>query len=257
VELATQSEGFARRGIAVASVIPEPTETLAAFAAAHRLPFPLLSDPGAAVVARAGVLDPGSVAGQPVPYAGSILLDAQGRVTAKYFEADTEYRRTAASILSLAGDATAGETLATPHFGARRWQSGASIAPGQTLTVGIDLELPEGLHAYAPGARGYRGLDLVVEGEPLFEPGALHVPPPRLLFFAPTNESVPVVEGRVRVARDLTQRFRAALPRLRDAPEIRTSLEGALLYQVCSDRVCHPPGRLPLRFEVAIRPWTR
>ena len=41
------------------------------------------------------------------------------------------------------------------------------------------------------------------------------------------------------------------------APEVRASLEGALLYQVCSDRVCHPPGRLPLRFEVTIRPWTR
>jgi len=96
-----------------------------------------------------------------------------------------------------------------------------------------------------------------VEGEPLFETAALHVPAPRLLYFAPTNESIPVLEGRVRVARDLTQRFRAALPRLRDAPEVRASLEGALLYQVCSDRVCHPPGRLPLRFEVTIRPWTR
>jgi hypothetical protein len=179
----------------VVSVIPEPRETLAGFAAAHGIPFPLLSDPGAAAITRLGVLDPTSVAGQPVPYAGSFLLDAEGRIQAKYFEADTEYRRTAASILALAGEGGSEGAVTVPggHFRARRWSSNATIAPGHRLTVGVDLDLPPGLHAYAPGARGYRGLDLVIDGGSLFEAGPLHVPPPRLLFFAPLNESVRVL----------------------------------------------------------------
>jgi hypothetical protein len=238
-------------------VIPEPPETLASFAAAHHIGYPLLSDPGAAIITRLGVLDATSVAGQPVPYAGSFLLDAEGRIQAKFFEADTEYRRTAASILSLAGRPGGGPAIAAAQFTARPWVSNGTIAPGQRFTVGVDLELKPGWHAYSPGAVGYRGLELAIDDDPLFEPGALRVPPPRLLFFAPLNETVPVLEGSLRVARDMTQKFRVALKKLRDRPGVEAPITGTLLYQVCSDRVCHPPASLPLRWEVTIRPWTR
>ena len=72
---------------------------LRAFARRQHIGYPLLSDPGAAVIRRLGVQDTtyGDVS---VPYAGSFLLDGAGVITDKFFEADTEYRRTAASILA-------------------------------------------------------------------------------------------------------------------------------------------------------------
>jgi hypothetical protein len=258
VELAEQEAAFARRGIGVVSVIPEPPEVLRAFARRHGVGFRLLSDPGAAAIERLGLLDPTFQGDARVPYAGSFLLDAAGVVASKFFEPDTEYRRTAASILALGGAGGAGGlTAAARRFTARAWSSNDVIAPGQRLTLGVAIELQEGQHAYAPGARGYRGLELALDADPLFEFGEARLPAPRPLFFAPLKETAPVFEGRVELQRDATQRFRAVLPRLADRGEVAHTITGTLRFQVCSAAVCDPPGALPLRWDVRIRRWTR
>jgi hypothetical protein len=261
VELAEQQDAFASRGIAMVSVIPEPPEVLRAFARRQRIGYPLLSDPGAAVIKRLGVQDT-TFGDTPVPYAGSFLLDGAGVVTDKFFEPDTEYRRTAASILALGGgwEAQARSAVSPPgprRFSARPWISNEAIAPGQRFTLGVEIDLQPGHHAYAPAARGYRGLDLALDADPLFEYGLARLPPPRPLFFAPLKETVPVFEGRVTLTRDVTQRFRAVLPGLAKSEEVTRAVTGTLQYQVCSETLCDPPGALPLRWELRIRRWTR
>lgn len=47
-------DGFADAGYAIVGISPDPPEDNAAFAAAHDLPFPLLSDPDHAVASRFG-----------------------------------------------------------------------------------------------------------------------------------------------------------------------------------------------------------
>ena len=249
-------DAFRARGIGVAAVLPEPPETLRAFASARRLGYPLLSDARAAAIRRLGLLDP-LPSDYEVPYAGSFLLDAEGRVTAKFFESETQYRRTAASILALEGGPMAGAPSVAPHFKARAWSSNRVLVPGQRVTLGVDLELPPGHHAYAPGAAGYRGLDLKLEGAAVYEAGPLRAPAPRPLFFAPLRETVPVLEGRVRLSRDVVAKWRPALKRLGEAVSAPAPIGGTLEYQVCTDTVCHPPGSLPLRFDLVLQPWTR
>ena len=102
-----------------------------------------------------------------MPYAGSFLLDGAGVVTDKFFEPDTEYRRTAASILAQGGAAAeGGAAVEARRFTARPWISNEAIAPGQRFTLGVEIDLQPGHHAYAPGARGYRGLDLALDARP-------------------------------------------------------------------------------------------
>ncbi len=258
MELAAQADAFARRGIAVVSVIPEPPEVLRAFARRQHIAFPLLSDPGAAIIERLGVLDASFKGDQRVPYAGSFLLDGAGLIEAKFFEPDTEYRRTAGSILALRGaPAAGGRTVEARRFTARAWTSNEAIAPGQRVTLGVEIDLQPGHHVYAPGARGYRALDLALDADPLFEFGPTQLPASIPLFVAPLNETVPVLEGRIEVLSDATQRFRAVLPQLAQAEEVTHAITGTLRYQACSDRLCDPPGSLPLRWELRIRRWTR
>src|SRR5512144_1653879 len=90
------------------SIVPEPAEVLRAFAQRQHIGYPLLSDPGAAYIGRLGVQDTTFRGDVPVPYAGSFMLDGAGVITDKFFERDTEYRRTAASILALRGGTGAG-----------------------------------------------------------------------------------------------------------------------------------------------------
>ena len=237
--------------------MPESPDVLRTFAEKHGLTMPLLADEGATIIRRLGLRDETFSGKLAVPYAGSFMLDAEGRIVAKFFEADTENRRTAGSILALQGDAAGGAAVEAPHFTARPWTSNDVVAPGQRFTLGVDIEMKPEHHAYAPGTRGYRGLDLKTDPDPLFQVGPLRSPTPRQLYFAPLKETVPVLEGRFRLTRDVTQMFRAVLPRLRDATEVAAPITGTLEYQVCSDRVCYPPASLPLRWNVAIRPWTR
>lgn len=258
MELARETARFRARGVGVASVIPEPPDVLRAFAEKHGIGFPLLSDEGAAIIRRLGLLDETMAAKRSVPYAGSFLLDAQGRVLSRYFEAETEYRRTAASILAGQGEAGVGaRTSGAAHFTAEASASNDVIAPGQMLTLIVDVEMKPGLHAYAPGAADYRVLDVEIDESPLWQPHPTRVPAGAPKRLAGSRAPVPVLEGRFRVLKDVTQRFRAGLPLLKDQAQVPVTITGRLLYQVCSAKVCYPPSSLPLRWDLALRRWTR
>ena len=258
MELAAQAERFKARGIGVASIIPEPPDVLRAFAEKHGVRIPLLSDGEAAIVRRLGLLDTTFVGDKAVPYAGSFMLDARGRIVSKFFEQETENRRTAGSILAAQGEAGVGaREVGATHFTAVASASNDVIAPGQLLTLIVDVEMKPGFHAYAPGASGYRVVDLVLDESPLWQPRPTRVPPGRPERLAGAREPVPVLEGRFRVLKDVTQRFRAGMPLLKDQPQVPVTITGRLEYQVCSARVCYPPSSLPLRWELALRRWTR
>ena len=260
MELASQVGAFEKRGIGVAAVIHEPVEALRAFAAKHGISFPLLADPDSTVIKRFGLVDPEFKSDEltDVPYAGSFLLDAQGVVLEKFFEDATEYRRTAGSILVRFGESGPGaDTRQTDHFTVRSSASNAELMPGQRFTLALDFEMQEHHHAYAPGAEGYRPLALRLDADPLFVFHEPQRPEPRPYFFAPLKETVPVYEGRFRMLEDVTVDFRQALSRFGDAPSYTTAVTGRVDYQVCSDRVCYPPGSLPLRWPVTIRRWVK
>jgi hypothetical protein len=263
VELAGQMESFRKRGISVASVIPEPVATIKEFAARHRIPYPILSDADAAIIRRFGLVDrtfnaTGDLVGKDIPYAGTFLADEQGVIRDKFFEEATENRRTTASILVLQGEAGAGgQEVRADHFTLRTSSSNAEVVPGQRFTLVLDFELKPKHHAYAPGVKGYRPLELILAPDPLFEVHETRYPPAATYYFAPLKETVPVFEGRFRLLKDVTATLSGAIPRLKHAGEVPATLTGTLRYQVCSDVVCYPPSSLPLRFSVRIRPWIR
>jgi hypothetical protein len=259
VELARQEEGFRRQGLGLASVIPEPVATLREFAARHGIRYPILADVGSVVVRRYGLIDASFVSDsvEDVPYAGTFLLDARGVVEGKYFESETENRRTGASLLMLQGaqGTPAGEARAE-HFAVKTAQSNTEAAPGQRITLALDFELQDKHHFYAPGRHEYRALALRLAPDPLLEVHETVWPSPRPYLFAPLQETVPVYEGRFRSTTDVTLLFRPSLERLK-AGDTAVTLDATLDYQVCSDTTCYPPATLPLSWRVTLRPWVR
>jgi hypothetical protein len=260
VELASQHEGFRKRGLEVASIIHEPPEVLKEFAQRFGISYPLLADPESTVIRRLGLVDPEFVSEdlRDVPYAGSLLLDKSGVVREKFFEESTEYRRTAGSILLLMGEeGAASSTVKAEHFGLRASVSNRDLAPGQRFTLVLDVEMEKDHHAYAPGDHGYRPLRFTPQADDLFVFHEPRLPEPRDYHFAPLNETVPVYEGRFRYVRDVTLEYRPALARLGPEPSFETAVSGKLEFQVCSDRVCYPPGSLELRWPLTVRRWVK
>jgi len=263
VELAGQMDSFRKRGLGVAAVIPEPVATLKSFATQHGITYPILSDADAAIIRRFGLVDhgfqaTGDLVGKDIPYAATFLVDAHGTITDKFFEQAAENRRTTASILVLQGaPGTGGQEVRGGHFTLRTSSSNEEVAPGQRFTLALDFTLEPRHHAYAPGVKGYRPLELQVDADPLFEVHETRYPPPQTYYFAPLKETVPVFAGTFRLTKDVTVTLPGALPRFKDVEQFEAPLSATLRYQICSDSVCYPPATLPLRFTVRVRRWVR
>jgi peroxiredoxin len=261
VELGRQVESFRARGLEIAAIVPEPVADLKAFTTRLKIPFPILSDADSSVVRRFGLEDTrgGTYVPHPgLPYAGNLYLDAGGTVRDRYFEQEVETRRTAGSILlQQGGRGRGGQQVELAHFVLGTSASNTELAPGQRFTLALDLALQEKHHLYAPGVSGYRPLKLVLDPNPLFEAHPPQFPAARSYYYAPLQETVPVFEGQVRVLQDLTLAFRPALAALGRNGEHDVALTGTLEYQVCSDRVCYPPGAAPVRWTVHLQRWTK
>ena len=124
------------------------------------------------MIRRFGLLNPEYPKGElahGVPYPGTYLTDASGVIRRRFFEKGYVERRTAAGFLTLAGDApkAALETVDNRVFALRTSSSNGAAAPGQRVTLVLDFEMKEGMHAYAPGVAGYRALGLRLDPEPL------------------------------------------------------------------------------------------
>jgi AhpC/TSA family/Thiol:disulfide interchange protein DsbD, N-terminal len=261
VELESQADAIRRRGLGIAALSYDCEAVLADFAARRRISFPLLSDPGSQIVQRFGLLNPEYPEGDPahgVPYPGTLVADAQGVVRARFFEGAYAERRTAASALVLEGETPASGALTrTRFFSLRTSSSNDVVSPGNRITLLLDIQLEPGLHAYAPGVKGYRPLRLRLDPAPLVTFHEPVYPEPHLYEFKPLGETVPVFEGRFRVLQDVTLAAGKAVAPLLEQPDPSLRLSGSLDYQVCSDRVCHPPASLPVRWTLKLRPLDR
>jgi hypothetical protein len=262
VELESRLEGFRRRGLGLAALSYDSAAILKEFATRRRISFPLLSDPESKVIRLFGIENeadyPRGHLAHGVPYPGTFVTDAKGIIRAKHFEKTYAERRTAASMLLLAGEAPgdAAETRTTA-FTLRTSSSNASAAPGQRLTLVLDFEMAPKMHAYAPGAKAYRSLRVRLEPQPLVTVHETSLPAAKPYHFAPLDETVPVFEGRFRVTQDVTLAGGREFAELLKQPDAALDLVGTLDYQVCSDKVCHAPASLPLRFTIKVVPLDR
>ena len=93
-------------------------------------------------------------------------LDERGIVTAKYFDDDPAERFTAGAILTrelmpdlATSDAVIRNVIDTPQATVSWFASDSLIAPGNRITLIVDIDPKPKMHVLAPGAQGYIPLD--------------------------------------------------------------------------------------------------
>jgi DsbC/DsbD-like thiol-disulfide interchange protein len=221
----------------------------------------LVSDEASAIIKRYGLLnttiEPGNRA-YGVPHPGTLILDRNGIVTAKFFEEAYQERNSVASIFVRAGlrEDTAVVSASTAHLSLDAAISDSTVAPGQRLTLAVDVTPLPGMHVYGPGRHGYQVVQLVLAPQPWLRDHATRYAPPQIYHFVPLNERVEVYSKPFRLTKDLT---------ILATPEIQTLLAGresitidaALEYQACDDKVCFNPSRVPLSFTLKVKPLDR
>jgi hypothetical protein len=258
VELQGRFEQLKRQGVGLAAISYDPVKVLAEFANRRAVTFPLLSDPGSATIKRYGIFNTtvpeSNQQTYGVPFPGTFMLDRQGVVTARFFEAAYQERNTVGSILARLGsgvdvDAT---KVSSPQLEITSYATDSIVAPGTHFSVVVDIRPAQGIHVYAPGVTGYQPVALVVEPQPWVSIKASQYPPPEDYHFKPLNEHVQVYQRRFRIVQDIA---------LEASPEAQSALKevasltiaGTLNYQACDDRVCFNPQSVPLKWTVRVR----
>lgn len=268
MELESQVEAFKKRGLGVAALSYDTAEVLKGFAARRKISFPLLSDPDSRVIQKFGIMNtfdyPEGHMAHGVPFPGTFVTDAQGVIRTREFEKTYQERKAGASLLTSMGeDGVQAREFVNNHFTLKTSLSNEEVATGRRVTLVLDFTMAPRMHAYAPGAKGYRALNLRLVDHPRIAAHEVIYPSSNPLFFEPLKETVPVFEGRFRVLQDVTVLAPAGTPGVSGAPPspvplvTEIVLAGTLDYQACSDTVCYAPSSIPIQWTLKLIPLDR
>jgi len=140
----------------------------------------------------------------------------------------------------------------TSHLTVDSSISRPSAAPGDRLTLTLDVTPRRTLHVYAPGTHDYQVVGLSIDTHPWLRAGPTKYPPSEKYHFEPLDETVDVYSKAFRLAREVT---------ILDTPDAKKALAGQssvtiagqLEYQACDDKVCYSPTKVPVRFTVTLK----
>jgi len=242
----------------LAALSYDSPEVLRGFAERHGIEFPLMSDPGSKTIDAWGLRNreaTGREAG--IPYPGTFLVDREGRVVERAFEANYRERITGASLLSRLGvrvESVGARSAAGKQVAVRLGTSDAEVAPGKRLTLIVDVTPMPKMHVYAPGQEGYIPVGLTLSESADYRAAAPQFPPAGTYFYEPLKETVRVYDAPFRITSEITLALSREL-RQRAAARETLTIAGELAYQACDDAVCYRPDSIPVTWTVKLIPF--
>jgi hypothetical protein len=254
---------FASQGLAFAALSYDHVETLRSFSERLKISYPLLADPGSEVIRRFQMVDPDN-SGNNIPdygsrdtaYPGWFLIDREGVVKERFLDPFWGDRYTANNVIDklfpeLKESSAPPQTA--PHLSVRSTQSDTVGSPGSRISLSVEIAMAPGMHVYAPGAKGYRPVELLLDSSDVYDPRPINYPPSELLQLRAINEEAPVYRGKLQIGQDIVISVRrslgAKLPDQRDR-SLPVEITGKLHYQACDDKVCYRPTEVPLRWKL-------
>lgn len=156
MELGQQEGNLRKLGLNSLAVSYDSESVWRHFMERKKLVFPYLADTRSKLIDSFGLRNKAVNIDfmQGIPHPGIFLLDAKGRITAKYFEDDYRERFTIASILngSFGQQAATQGEYTGKRINVRTSASTSVVKGGQRIRLTLTSTLGPGLHVYAPGA---------------------------------------------------------------------------------------------------------
>ncbi len=217
--------------------------------------FPLLSDPKSEIIERFGILNTLVEADDHpwygIPFPGTYVVDADGMITAKFFEANLAMRANSDQLRR----AALGEEIlidsAPPPSEVQVDVSfdGDSLAVGVMRDLLVRLRVPEGQHLYGePVPDGMVATSVELDesvGLVVFDP---KLPPTRPHRLKGTGEVLQIFDGDVLIRVAVTHNQRSTVER-GDGSRV-VPISGTVRWQACDDEVCHLPSTHRFELEV-------
>lgn len=139
----------------------------------------------------------------------------------------------------------------TNHLTVESAVNRTSVAPGDKVSVSVDVTPRRTMHVYAPGKHDYQVVTLAIADAPWLSVQPTKYPPSEIYHFEPLDERTEVYSKPFTLTREVTL---LSTPEARKALAGRTSvtLAGTLEYQACDDKVCYAPAKVPLSFTLTL-----
>ncbi len=265
-ELRDAWPAFQEAGIKLYAISYDDVEALAAFARAHGVLYPLLSDADSEAIRRYGILNTlVEAAGGPlygIPFPGTYIVDEDGIVVEKFFNDTYKKRESAETLIDAAlgrillrvgepvesaGDDDVCVTV-TVHGG------GGAIKQGAVRHVVARFELGDGMHIYGePVPERMVATTVEVSG-----PDGLVIEEPIL----PTTEPLRL-EGLGVELQAWTGVVDIVVPvyalsslasELRPLGDTEATVAVTVRYQACNNRICLTPRSETLSLSLPIEP---
>jgi hypothetical protein len=149
------------------------------------------------------------------------------------------------------------DTVEAPHLKLTVEQSDRSGYPGSNITLTAEVRLPPDVHVYAPGTKGYKPINLVIEPAAGMELKPAVYPRSKILFLPVINERVPVFEGTFRISQDVQVATAADFSSSLGADGKTITISGKLEYQACDKTICYLPTSVPVQWLLQVLPLDR
>jgi hypothetical protein len=221
----------------------------------------MLADPASKVIRDYHVLNTeavGQFKGMARP--GYFFIGPEGVIREKFFEGKYRARLSGNNVIGKLFPELGQEVMNTvqaPHLEVAIQQSDRAGVPGSLITLIAEVRLPPDTHVYAPGTKGYKPIELVLDPGPNLEFRPAVYPPSKVLFMPAINERVPVFEGTIRIRQDLKVSSAAEFSNSLGKEGKTLTIHGTLHYQACDSKTCFLPNTLPLKWELEVLPLDR
>jgi len=252
---------FEKQGIKLAAISYDSEAILKYFAERRKIDFPLLADPDSKIIRAYGVLNAeatGQFDGMARP--GYFFIDTHGVIREKFFEAKYRERQSGNSLIARLfpelGEEVA-DNVEAPHIQVRLAQSDRIAYPGNIITMTAEVRLPQDVHVYAPGAKGYKPIRLLIDPIREARLKAAVYPHPKTLYLPAIKERAPVFEGTFRIRQDMQAPTAADFSNSLGADGKDITIAGKLEYQACDSTICFAPASVPVHWQLQILPLDR
>ena len=148
-------------------------------------------------------------------------------------------------------------TVEAPHLQLMVEQSDRTGVPGSRITLTAEVRLPPDVHVYAPGTKGYKPINLVIDPTPEVQLKPAVYPRSKILYLPAIKERVPVFEGTFRISQDLQVSTAADFSNSLGADGKTVTIAGKLEYQACDSKICFLPTSVPVQWQLQIVPLDR
>lgn len=237
--------------MAVLGISYDPVDVLATFSREHGITFPLLSDEGSGVIDALGLRDtryddrPPDDHHRGVPRPGTFLLDEDGHVVERRFEAHHRWRPSAPSLFEdVAGEHLEPAVSGTDAAGAVQvaaWLAAADYRPQEVARVGVSVAVEPGFHVYVPPVpAGYVALEIALDPLDGMVAAPADVPQGRPFRVEGLQEQFFVLDGTLHT----TVPFRIE----RDIGPVELTVR--VRAQACDETTCQAPVTLAVTLPV-------